>query len=373
MDWKGGKMNICIYGAGQNGQRVFGMLGDYFGEKICVKAFVDGIKQGDINGVPILKIDNIEDDDTVIIIALFDFKEATRVFLELNKRGYKNIWWFKTPKKILGRDFFDEQCISCEGWKEYMLEHVEMHIVDACNLNCRGCTHFSPIFEKEIPEFDRRIGDVKELANKQVHIVQFNILGGEPFLNPEIEKYVVECRKILPYTEIVIVTNGLLIPKIKDGVFETIRDNNVKISISEYRPTHQIIDKICDKLEKNSVIYNIRPFDTKEMFNKPLRIDTNAKYESLCISDGCINIWNGKISRCPTLMFVEEFNKKFSVDLPTEGIMLLENCPSGKQLIKELEKRVALCEHCIENKMDWSVCGREVSIHDFAVWSCVKI
>ena len=32
------------------------------------------------------------------------------------------------------------------------LRGFELHLVDHCNLNCRGCTHFSPLAEKKFFE-----------------------------------------------------------------------------------------------------------------------------------------------------------------------------------------------------------------------------
>lgn len=46
------------------------------------------------------------------------------------------------------------------------MPQAEIHVADYCNLNCRGCTHFSPIFEREIPEFDVRINDIMLLKKK---------------------------------------------------------------------------------------------------------------------------------------------------------------------------------------------------------------
>ena len=28
-----------------------------------------------------------------------------------------------------------------------MLEKIDIHLTDHCNLNCKGCTHFSPLAE----------------------------------------------------------------------------------------------------------------------------------------------------------------------------------------------------------------------------------
>ena len=50
-----------------------------------------------------------------------------------------------------------------------------------------------------------------------------------------------------------IVTNGLLIPKLDAGILKTLHDNDIVVSISEYLPTHKIINQIIRKLEENSI------------------------------------------------------------------------------------------------------------------------
>ena len=63
---------------------------------------------------------------------------------------------------------------------------------------------------------------------------RFYILGGESFLNPEVGKYV-----------------------------------QVIIEISEYEPTHRMIDEIKDILNKVEITYIVREFDFKQRFNIP--------------------------------------------------------------------------------------------------------
>ena len=63
----------------------------------------------------------------------------------------------------------------------------EYHLADHCNLNCKGCDHFSPIAETKLTEFTQfkkdinRMSELFEKKAKSIHI-----LGGEPLLNPEI-------------------------------------------------------------------------------------------------------------------------------------------------------------------------------------------
>lgn len=103
---------------------------------------------------------------------------------------------------------------------------------------------FSPIFEKKLPDTASRIHDIEILKDKFTHIIKFFLLGGEPFLNPEINTYVTETRKLLPYTMIQVVTNGLLIPKLDGDVLKTLYDNDIIVSVSEYLPTHRMIKDI---------------------------------------------------------------------------------------------------------------------------------
>ena len=116
-----------------------------------------------------------------------------------------------------------------------------------------------------------------------------------------------------------------------------------------------------------NVSYDLRPYEKKQTFNLPLSLSKNSRHQKMCISDGCVNIWHGKISRCPTLMYIEEFNRKFSTSFPSEGVMELNSCPDKIELIKALTQEVPLCKYCIKNEIEWESCGKGVALKDFTV------
>lgn len=360
-------MNIYIYGAGTKGKELHEIINLYNQQNFGIVGYVDQEKVGSIFDIPIFRLDEIKDYNITIIIAINSFKIAQHVFFELKDSGFSDIWWFKEKKRFFGKDFFYEQCICCRAWQKNMIEHMEMHVMDACNLNCKGCAHFSPIFENVVPDMASRVADIKMFMEKGIHPVQFNLLGGEPFLNPELGEIAKKVRTILPDTDIVIVTNGLLIPKADASVLTLIAESNVKVSISEYEPTHKIIDVICDKLDCFGIVYEIRSFGTKEKFNKPLSINEAESSKRLCISYGCITLWNGMIARCPTLMYIDAFNKRFGTKLPNDGVMQLSSCSKGEELLEQLEQEVPLCSHCIRNEIEWGVCDKTILCSDFAV------
>ena len=360
-------MRMFVYGAGEKGKELTDTLPQYINLQLHINSYIDREKKGNLNGIPITSIKNVYEKNERVVIAIKKFSVALEAYLLLKTAGFSDIWWFKGRKRVFGRDFFYEQCASCQSWQEDMIENMEMHVMDACNLNCKGCSHFSPIFERITPDIESRMQDISTFIKKGVYPARFNLLGGEPFLNLDLGEYASRVRKLLPNTEIVIVTNGLLIPRTEDCVLRMIAENQIKVSISEYEPTHRIIDEICEKLDRFRIVYEIRSFDTKEKFNKPLSTKEATEEERLCISNGCITLWNGKIARCPTLMYIDKLNERFGTDFPNDGIMSLQSCPKGSILLNELKKDVPLCKHCVKNEIDWHVCGKEVDYADFGV------
>lgn len=360
-------MEMYIYGAGNAGTEVLETLKVYYPSQMkSLCGFMDRNKKKPVRGIPIIPIENANT-NARIVIAIRSRDIAIEVQRELQRRGYSDVWWYIGRWKKYGVDFWHEMCISCRGWKAPILPQVEMHIMDACNLNCRGCTHFAPIFQDEMPDFSCRISDVKKFSQKFGHIIRFVILGGEPFLNKEIAKYAEKIRSILPNSLIEIVTNGILIPSVSEEIFEKIRENDICISISEYKPTHKIIHDITSRLEEFGIMYEVRSYERKQKFNIPLSLIKNSKYEKLCISDGCITIWNGKMARCPTLMYIDRFNQQFNQQLPNDGVMSLDEEIAGEELICKFKEKVPLCDHCVQNETSWEVCKRPAGCEDFAV------
>lgn len=350
-------MNFIIYGAGVYGKKIFERW--HAADDVTFLGYYDRVKSGDMLGIPIIKMEK-GDRNIPVLISLYNTMDAFDVYVDLREKGFKNIFWYKGNPYT---NVFAKQIIDMNSLGDAILPQVEMHISDCCNLNCVGCTHFSPLFHKIDADFETRINDIKNLKKKVTHIMGFNLLGGEPFLNPEIGEYVREIRRLLPNTRLNIVTNGILLPKVSKDILKQIKLNEVVINITEYIPTNKIINEIQKCLDEAQLMYKIRKTDN--LFNKPLDL-RKEKYNNKCISNGCVNIYNGKISRCPTLMYVNKFNETFEQKLPMDGIMPIINSFDGKEFLKKLREPVPLCSYCVENPIKWSRCSGKPTIKDFA-------
>ena len=140
------------------------------------------------------------------------------------------------------------------------IPYLETNLIDGCNLNCKGCTHFASLFTRDefypLENFRR---DVRRIS-QSCDVIKFRLLGGEPFLLKNLDEYIKIARQYLPKADLRIVTNGLLIPDVAPKIFDFIRENNFVIDISAYAPTLKILDKIKAILDLNKIIFNVEDY-----------------------------------------------------------------------------------------------------------------
>ncbi|MDR0723938.1 MAG: 4Fe-4S cluster-binding domain-containing protein, partial [Endomicrobium sp.] len=73
------------------------------------------------------------------------------------------------------------------GAKKRKVLRFEIHVTDHCNLNCKSCSHFSPLAQERYLDLNQFQNDCKRLAlltNGKLEDIIF--LGGEPLLHPNL-------------------------------------------------------------------------------------------------------------------------------------------------------------------------------------------
>lgn len=365
-------MKVYIYGAGEKGKHAVDRISQYYKNEIDVAGFIDRKKTGVYCGFPVYKVEDViacyNQEQFSIIIAVASRKSAVEIYKEIWKREvFVDCYLYnaKDNEKYGTEEFLINECKRLNGNPNEIIPHIELHAVDYCNLNCAGCVHFSPIYPRTLPDLEKRIEDIHKVCSISNNILSLFILGGEPLLNTELDVYITTARKLLPYADIQLVTNGLLIPYIKNNLLRTIKEKDIIVAISEYAPTSNMKERIVGVLKEHKIDYTIRRYDRKQKFNKPLTTNLHSRYERLCISDGCVSVKEGQIARCPTLMYIKEFNEQFHMNFPTDGIYDLDEIYSCKDLNEKMARKVPLCDYCVKNEMDWHVCNKKPSLEDF--------
>jgi uncharacterized radical SAM superfamily Fe-S cluster-containing enzyme len=127
----------------------------------------------------------------------------------------------------------------------------EIHVCEHCNLNCKGCGHFSPLAKKHFLDpavFERDCRQLSKLSNRRVELI--DLMGGEPLLHPQITK-IFEIARMYFDDTIQLVTNGILLEKQNDVFWESCRRQRIDILISRYPYTPPgMAERRKDKLQR---------------------------------------------------------------------------------------------------------------------------
>lgn len=232
--------------------------------------------------------------------------------------------------------------------------HIEFNLTDYCNLNCKGCSHYSPLadaeFEplKELEESMRHISGIRD-AEK---IKRVFLIGGETLLYPDLVPAMRLARKYFPWAEIPIFTNGLMIPKMSSEFWDACRETNCEIALTRYpiKFDYDKVEEICRSEGVKVEVFGDRG-EENTFFRLPLdaRKGQNGKIAHFkCFSFGCITVDHGKVFPCATAACVGHLNRKLGTDFRWEegDYIEVKDLKSADQLLRLRNHPVPFCGYC---------------------------
>ncbi len=253
----------------------------------------------------------------------------------------------------------------------------QIHLVEHCNLNCRGCYHFSSIAEEECLDIEEYKKDILRLSDLfEGNMERILLLGGEPLLHPEIDKFILETRNAFPNGSIQILTNGILLNKMTDDFFEACKDTNTELWVTKY-PIKIDYNEIENYTKNKGVelhYFNKEPVRT--LGHQPLSLngeeDAIDNFETCYRANDCILLDHGKMYTCLVPAEVKHFNKFFCQNLKVEeqDYVNIYEVETGQALLDRLCRPIPFCRYC--NRSDISVFGRipwQVTKKDINEWT----
>lgn len=128
-----------------------------------------------------------------------------------------------------------------------MIENIDYHITDRCNLKCVGCNNFCPFVPSDIedPSIEQIKEDFELISKFKDSFGRLSLLGGEPTLHNQLDEILDLARQYFPKNDIVLVTNGLLVNRIIELV-EKFVNNNIRLIVTVY----PYADKFKEQYEK---------------------------------------------------------------------------------------------------------------------------
>ena len=225
------------------------------------------------------------------------------------------------------------------------LSQLEIHLADHCNLNCKGCAHFSNLVQEEVfPDLSTFEKDIQRLSELFDNIREFFFLGGEPLLNPQVKDFLYAYRKAFPYSCINLVTNGLLILVMDEDLIRAVKETGCKLNISNYNCLDS--ERIVRFLEEKGLSYDLR--QGKGSFTKYLNSEGNGDEDVFrhCGRKWCTFLRDGRIAACSQPFTIRYFNRYFHTHFSEEGSFSLYEDLNGKEMLRRLQQPMEACKYC---------------------------
>lgn len=276
--------------------------------------------------------------------------------------------------------------------KRITIDKLEFYITNVCNLTCSGCNRYNNYKFSGWQNYDD-YADIIRRWSEKIDIIKPIILGGEPLLNPSINKWIKGISETWHHYSPQIISNGTrldLVPELYESclstrswigislhskdhqeiVFQRIR-NFLKQPIYETHEKNNTINSDHQFVDKNNV--KIHVWWTEHFINSNIieRLDgTRTLYNSdpvkaheVCpfVTHKNYHFINGKIYKCGPVALMPEFDKQYPLDISHEDRVLLhagkglsidEFDEHGEEFFANIDNPIPQCKFCPE-AYDW--------------------
>lgn len=231
---------------------------------------------------------------------------------------------------------------------------VEFVLTDFCNLNCKGCGHYSPLAPREFldPETLRRTaGHLSRTCGQAIGKIY--IMGGETLLYPNLPEAIETLRNAFPKQGLYLFTNGILLPKMDNEFWKACVENNVIVSITRY-PVRFDYDKVLELCRAKGVkceVFGDRSL--KDNFFKfgldPEKRQNGWVSHLKCYNRGCLTLIGERLYPCSVSGCVSHLNRACGTDFrhePGDWIDVAD-IKDARSLKRLRDHKVPFCDYCI--------------------------
>jgi organic radical activating enzyme len=220
----------------------------------------------------LIHIDNFESNGENVIITSDEYRQYYKDYL--NKKNIKYTW-YKNIASI---------------WPFILKEKVHIFqtdvlVTEKCNLACSFCNMFIPHYElPKHRDVQIILSDIDSYFNLVDYVSIFHLVGGEPFLHPNIKdiiEYILE-KYSDKIDKFIITTNGTVLPR--EEILGVLKNNDVILSVSNYsnklEKLKSKVERVVDTYKVNNINHYVR--NNIEWYDfGDLRIKNNMSEEEL--------------------------------------------------------------------------------------------
>jgi organic radical activating enzyme len=276
--------------------------------------------------------------------------------------------------------------------KRITIDKLEFYITNVCNLTCSGCNRYNNYKFAGWQNYDDYV-DIIQRWSEKIDVIKPIILGGEPLLNPSINKWIKGITQNWQHYRPEIISNGTrldLVPDLyetcletkswigislhaaqhKDTVFEKIR-NFLKLPITETNDKNNPVNSDHQFVDCNNVKVHVwwtEHFINSNIIERPdgtrtLYISDPVKAHAVCpfVVHKNYHFIRGKIYKCGPVALMPEFDSQYPLDISEEdrvllhagkGLSIEEFDEHGEEFFANIDNPIPQCKFCPE-QFDW--------------------
>jgi organic radical activating enzyme len=247
----------------------------------------------------------------------------------------------------------------------------EIDIAANCNLNCKGCFHFSPLVDNDYlnpDELEKDFKRLSELAGRKNENIE--LMGGEPLLHPKINIITEMSRKYFD-GNISIVTNGILLTKMNEEFWQSCKRNKINILVTSYpiKLDRKLIKKTAKSYSvKIKMRMQVMSNHTWCRLPKDIQGKQNIKdsFKNCLIANFCISLKNGKLATCCLPLVADRFNNFYDDKFITEKNDYIDiySAKNIEEIYEFLSKPIPFCRYCkirqSEYGINWGISKKDI-------------
>lgn len=228
----------------------------------------------------------------------------------------------------------------------------EVSLGDHCNLSCRACNHASP----HLPERSTPVETIERDLNNLSRSCEFDELrlaGGEPLTHPDLLDVVRVAKESGIAKKITLITNGVLLHRIPDGIWELID----RLWITVYPGVRRRFDEqeLRAECHRHGVSVWLRRTSSFQLSLVNRRLSDRLirfiyRHCSYAHDYGCAIVHEGRLYKCAPAAFMEQRLALLGLEFQNkerDGVALHDN----PDLRQELEQYLA------DSKSPFSACS----------------
>ena len=251
----------------------------------------------------------------------------------------------------------------------------EVHLTEHCNLNCKGCSHFSPLAEEEFMSIDIFEKDMARMAQLlDGGALNIRLLGGEPLLHPQVNDFIKTAARYFPNARRELVTNGILLLNMSELFWDTCRKTYTLVNVTRYPISLDFTAMKIKALAENVAII-FYPDHAPKSFRKDVYDLNGMQNEQLshsaCQFFGyCCQLNNGRFYPCSISAYFHHFVRYFNLDIPlsSDNYIDIYQAQSKKELYSLITSPIPCCKYCNMSAKEFNV-KWEISKQNLTEWT----